>query len=74
MCDNGGPCVARHPGDDMNASDPHIGRILAGKFALESRIGSGAMGSVYTARHLALRTQVAVKLLHLHMAGDARCC
>ncbi len=48
-----------------------IGRNIAGKFAVEAFIGSGAMGAVYRARQLALDKVVALKLLHRELARDA---
>jgi serine/threonine-protein kinase len=51
--------------------DVLIGRVIASKFAIEALIGSGAMGAVYGARHLALDKPVAVKVLHQSMAHDA---
>ncbi len=50
--------------------DPLVGRTIAGKFVLDSRIGSGAMGAVYKARHLALDTVVAVKVMHREYTND----
>jgi len=47
-----------------------IGRTIAGKFAIESLIGSGAMGHVYRAHQLALEKTVAVKVLHRDLARD----
>jgi serine/threonine-protein kinase len=47
-----------------------IGRTIAGKFAIEALIGSGAMGQVFRARQLALDKIVAVKVLHRDLAGD----
>jgi eukaryotic-like serine/threonine-protein kinase len=44
---------------------------LSGSIRLEKKLGEGGMGSVWTAQHLALRTQVAVKFLAAHMAQDA---
>jgi len=43
------------------------GAVLAGKFLLESKIGSGAFGAVFKAKHLALNSQVAVKVLQSSM-------
>lgn len=37
--------------------------VLAGKFLLERRLGSGGMGAVYLARDIGLQRQVAVKTL-----------
>jgi serine/threonine protein kinase len=40
-----------------------VGRIIAGKYCLLQQLGHGAMGSVWAAEHLTLRSQVAVKLI-----------
>jgi serine/threonine-protein kinase len=47
-----------------------VGRTIAGKFAIEALIGSGAMGQVYRARQIALEKTVALKVLHPDLAGD----
>ncbi|HMA93966.1 MAG TPA: protein kinase [Polyangiaceae bacterium] len=39
------------------------GRILAGRYRLTAKLGQGGMGSVWQAEHLALRTNVAIKLI-----------
>lgn len=41
-----------------------LGRTIAGKFAIESLIGQGAMGTVYRAKQIALDKTVAVKVMH----------
>ncbi|MEO8798474.1 MAG: serine/threonine-protein kinase, partial [Polyangiaceae bacterium] len=48
-----------------------LGRTIAGKFAIESFIGQGAMGTVYRAKQIALDKTVAVKVMHKsqRMAG-----
>ena len=54
-----------------------IGRTIAGKFAIESLIGQGAMGAVYRARQIALDKTVAIKVMHGDRAREptlvARC-
>jgi DNA-binding response OmpR family regulator len=40
-----------------------VGTVLADRYRLESKIGAGAFGTVYRARHLALDNGVAVKVL-----------
>jgi serine/threonine-protein kinase len=48
------------PRDDAKAI---IGRKIAGKFAIESIIGAGAMGTVYKAKQIALDKAVAIKVM-----------
>ena len=50
--------------------DPLIGRTIAGKFVIEGRLGEGAMGRVYRARHPALGRMVAIKLMNRELAAD----
>jgi serine/threonine-protein kinase len=50
--------------------DALVGRTIAGKFVIEARIGSGAMGAVYRARQIALEKTVAIKVLHGEHLGD----
>ncbi len=45
------------------AVDPLLGRTIAGKFTIESLLGSGGMGAVYKARQIALDKVVAIKVL-----------
>ena len=51
-------------------SDPFLGTTIAGKYAVEARLGRGAMGAVYRARHLALDKSVAIKILHRELAVE----
>jgi serine/threonine-protein kinase len=48
-----------------------VGRTIAGKFVVESLIGSGAMGAVFRARQIALEKTIAIKVLHGEHAQDA---
>jgi serine/threonine-protein kinase len=48
-----------------------IGTILGGKYRILRRIGSGGIGAVYAAEHVALGHRVAVKLLRGAAAADA---
>ena len=49
------------------------GTLLAGKYQLESKIGTGSFGTVWKATHLDLATGVAVKVLQRELAAtDAR--
>lgn len=48
-----------------------IGTVLGGKYRILRRIGSGGIGAVYAAEHVALGHRVAVKLLRGAAAVDA---
>jgi serine/threonine-protein kinase len=50
--------------------DPLIGRVLGGKYEIESVIASGAMGRVYRAHHRALEKPIAVKVLRRSFLAD----
>src|SRR5690349_18954232 len=47
-----------------------IGRTIAGKYAVETLVGQGAMGCVYRVRQVALGTSLALKVLHRELAGE----
>jgi serine/threonine-protein kinase len=44
--------------------------MIAGKYLVQERLGGGAMGEVYRARQTALDRDVAVKVIHPHLARD----
>ncbi len=45
-------------------------RTIAGRYELEELLGQGGMGEVWRAKHLALKSHVALKLLHGAVASD----
>ena len=47
-----------------------VGKTIAGKFAIESILGAGAMGVLYLARQIALDKVVAIKVMHASIAAD----
>jgi eukaryotic-like serine/threonine-protein kinase len=49
-----------------------VGRLIAGKYEIESVIGSGASAAVYRAMHRDLRRAVAVKILHEQNRDDSQ--
>jgi serine/threonine-protein kinase len=46
------------------------GTVLAGKYALTSKLGQGGMGSVWRAEHVQLRSPVAIKLIDEQIAQN----
>ena len=50
--------------------DDRVGQLIGGNFKLLSRIGVGAMGSIWRAEQLSLGKIVAIKLLHRHLLAD----
>ncbi len=51
--------------------DSVLGRTIAGKYLIESSVGSGAMGTVYRARQIALDKIVALKVLRREFEQNA---
>ncbi|MGB5314350.1 MAG: serine/threonine-protein kinase, partial [Polyangiales bacterium] len=47
----------------LDPDDPLIGRVLAGKYVVERRIGEGGMGLVYQGVHRDIDKRVAIKVL-----------
>lgn len=50
--------------------DPLIGCSIDGRYRLDSLIGRGGMGAVYSATRLLIGDEVAVKILHTEQGGD----
>ena len=57
--------------DTMSSARRLVGRVLGGKYLVGPLVGSGAMGRVYRARHLALSRTCAIKVIlyPLHEPG-----
>ncbi|HEY6079287.1 MAG TPA: serine/threonine-protein kinase, partial [Polyangiaceae bacterium] len=54
-------------GNDSEPGQSLVGTVLAGRYRIESLLGSGGMGSVYRAEHVLMRKACAVKVLHREM-------
>jgi serine/threonine-protein kinase len=55
---------------DAPPIDPMVGRLLDGRYSVDSFIAHGGMASVYLGTDTRLDRRVAVKVLHAHLAGD----
>jgi serine/threonine protein kinase len=49
---------------------PEVGDIVAGKYRIEKRLGSGGMGTVFAARHTSTHRLFALKLLSASLSED----
>lgn len=63
-------CGAKLLTQAIRETDPLLGKVIAGKYKVLERIGSGAMGSIYRAEHTALSKPVVIKVLHRHLVSD----
>jgi len=55
---------------DMTLQDPLVGRVVDGRYLVESRIARGGMATVYRALDRRLDREVALKVMHDTLAGD----
>jgi len=66
----GQPRTAHEDGQSA-PSGPLVGRVIDGKYRIESVLAEGGIGSVYRARRLLIGDEVAVKTLQPDWASDA---
>ncbi|MGW5684674.1 Stk1 family PASTA domain-containing Ser/Thr kinase [Nonomuraea sp. NPDC003754] len=55
---------------DTTIADPLVGRLLDGRYRIESRIARGGMATVYLALDIRLDRTVALKVMHRTLAED----
>src|SRR5258708_29632943 len=62
--------VAKASGGRSQTNDPMLGKVVAGRYRLEARLGEGGMGVVYRARHVLIERVVALKLIRPDLRGE----
>ncbi|MCW5802218.1 MAG: serine/threonine protein kinase [Deltaproteobacteria bacterium] len=63
---------AAAPGEDDRDCDHLLGEVLANRYRIETRLGEGAMGTVFKATHIKVGRPFAVKVLHRRLLMDAK--
>jgi serine/threonine protein kinase len=53
-----------------STKDTLLGKVVAGRYRLEARLGEGGMGVVYRARHVLIERVVALKLIRPDLRGE----
>ena len=59
----------RSPESVHAREDALIGRVISGRYRIESPIAAGGMGAVFLGEHLHMRKRVAIKILHAETEG-----
>ena len=75
-------CGLRYPNDATNcfvdraklteAPDPNIGKLISGRYRIESQLGEGGMATVYGARSALDNSPVAIKMFRKELAKDEK--
>ncbi|MGB5546011.1 MAG: serine/threonine protein kinase, partial [Polyangiales bacterium] len=62
--------IVRKASRTKKSTDPLLGKVVAGRYRLESLLGEGGMGVVYRARHVLIDRVVALKLIRPDLRGE----
>ncbi len=57
---------------EKKSTDRLVGELLASRYLIEHKLGEGAMGAVYRARHVKVGRPFAVKVLHRKLLEDSK--
>jgi serine/threonine-protein kinase len=55
----------------IDAPDPMLGRVIDGRYRVQTRLGQGGMGVVYRVEHVAMGKVAAMKVLHPSLSQEA---
>ena len=66
FCDS----VLRRLGVETTYYDPLIGELIEGRYKIETRLGEGALSTVYAATHSLIEKRVALKVLKQELSDD----
>ena len=66
-----GPSPPQHDSPEVEAVEPHVNLVVAGKYRLERPLSTGGMGSVWVATHLTLESQVAIKFIRQDVGTES---
>lgn len=58
--------------ESLTTSDPWLGRMVAGRFRLLSKLGDGGMGEVYRAEQMPMGRHIALKILRQALSDDPK--
>ncbi len=58
------------PASAEGHADPMIGRVIAARYRLLSKLGQGGMGAVYKGEHVKMRRLTAIKILTSELANN----
>ena len=58
--------------EEESVYDKLVGQTLANRYQIEARLGEGAMGAVYRAKHVKVGRAFAVKVLHPRLLEDKK--
>lgn len=70
VCNQDGTKLETIPEQDTKLFDDLVGKVLAGRFKILSKIGQGGMGAVYKAEQVRMGRICAVKVIPHEMAKD----
>ncbi|MDY0000054.1 MAG: serine/threonine-protein kinase [Polyangia bacterium] len=64
-------CLKCGKSQACDGEDVLLGTVVAERYLIKARVGSGTSGTVYDARHVTLQKRMAVKFLHHNLCQDA---